>query len=385
MNLLQFSAAISADKMDSEEVYKIALSMTPGVTADVVRTLVDHDIPFNEFFSLNMPELADCIGSAARQRFQNASREEALFKARREYEFICRHSIKALFVIDDDYPVLLREIPDAPVVLYVLGDTDLNSQPSINIVGTRRCTAYGTSFCRSFVSDFAPYFPDALIVSGLAYGIDASAHQAALDNDIATVAVMAHGLDTIYPAAHRDLARRIISSGGAIVSEYPSGTRPYRQNFLQRNRIVAGLCELTFVIESEVRGGAMSTANQAFSYSREVFALPGRVSDVTSSGCNRLISLSKANIFTSLADMMNLMNWKIPGIGAPAPRKSLFPELEGDMAVVYNAVKDARQPLHIDQIHMQTGLSMPSLMAALTDLEFEGIIVKLPGARYESC
>ena len=359
--------------------------MVPGMSADVVRQLEVRGMSLHEFFSLNMPELSARLGKEVYSRFQNTSREESLFRARKEVEFAERHGIRVLFLLDEDYPSLLKEIHDAPIVLYVLGPADLNRQPAVGLVGTRRCTGYGSTFCRQFVGDLAPYFPDSLIVSGLAYGIDGAGHQAALDNNLTTVAVLAHGLNTIYPAGHRDLAKRIIAAGGALVSEYPSGTRPFQRNFLQRNRIVAGICEATIVVESEVRGGAMSTANLAFSYSREVFAVPGRVSDASSSGCNALISRNKAHIFTSVADFMNIMNWPIPAIGAPAPQKSLFPELEGDMATVFSAIKAAGTPMALDEIHVKTGLSMPTLMAVLTDLEFEGVVVKLPGARYECC
>lgn len=371
--------------MDSDIIYKIALSMTPGITAETVRIMEEKEISLRDFFTLNMPDLSKAFGLEMYSRFQNISREEALFKARQELVFINKHGIKVLFLADDDYPLLLKEIPDAPIVLYVLGKTDFGKNPILNIVGTRKCTAYGLNFCKQFVSDFAPYYPDAIIVSGLAYGIDAAAHSSALENGLTTVAVMAHGLDTIYPSANRDLARRIIIDGGAIVSEYPSGTRPYKKNFLQRNRIVAGLSEATIVVESEIRGGAMSTANLAFSYSREVFAVPGRYSDNVSSGCNLLIARNKANIYTSIADFLNIMNWEIPSIGRVAPQKSLFPELEGDMAQVYKVLHDSGIGLAIDEIHSKTGLSMPLLMAALTDLEFEGVITKLPGARYECC
>lgn len=368
--------------MDSM-VHKIALSFLPGITADLVRHVAQSGLSLQDFFSLNMPELAASLNMKESSVLQNVVRQEALFKARAELEFITRHSIRYISLLDDDYPLLLREIPDAPVGLFCLGKARLDSVPAVGVVGTRRCTAYGTSFCNSFVSDLAPYFKDALIVSGLAFGIDAAAHKAALDNGLTTVAVLAHGLDMIYPSANRSLAAKILEAGGALISEYPSKTTPYQRNFLQRNRIVAGLCEALVVVESEVRGGAMSTANQAFSYSREVFALPGRVSDVASSGCNALIAKNKANIFISIADFMNVMNWNVPALGAPAPKKSLFPELEGAPAKVYAIILKAGSPLAIDSIHYQSGLSMPELMSALTDLEFEGIVNKLPGARYE--
>ena len=371
--------------MDSELTYKVAFSVLSGINAEMLWHLAECDISHEEFFTLNMPDLCARSNLKPSGALQNNARQEALFRARKELEFINRHGIRVLHLLDDDYPYLLKEIKDAPVTLFVLGGADLNASPSVSIVGTRRCTGYGMNFCQQFVKDFSPYFPEATIISGLAYGIDGAAHKAAIDNNLATVAVVAHGLDTIYPSQHRDLARKIINSGGAIVSEYPTNSRPFQRNFLQRNRIVAGLSEATIVVESEVRGGAMSTANQAFCNSREVFAVPGRVSDVTSGGCNMLIARSKANIFTSVPDFMNVMGWKIPSIGVPAPQKSLFPELEGEMAAVYKIIHEASQPVSIDEIHLKSSLSMPSLMSALTDLEFEGIIVKLPGARYEEC
>lgn len=369
--------------MLSDIVYKIGFGMTPGITADVVHALAARGISNADFFEMQMSALSELTGGTA--RLQNLDRQEALFKARKEAEFVKKHNIKVLFLLDDDYPVLLREVPDAPVVLYVLGNADLNATPSLAMVGTRRCTAYGTSFCSSFISDIASYYNSAVIYSGLAYGIDAASHIAALENRLRTVAVVAHGLDTIYPAPHRDLARRIIAAGGAIISEYPSGTRPFQKNFLERNRIVAGLSELTFVIESEIKGGAMSTANQAFSYNREVYALPGRYTDTTSSGTNMLIAREKARIFTSVADLMTQMQWPIPALnGAKPPQRSLFPELQGDHLRIYDFLRKTKMPASIDEIHVNTRLSMPVLMAALTELEFDGVINKLPGARYEA-
>jgi len=368
--------------MNEDILYKIALSMTPGVNAGVVRLMEENDISHEYFFSADMSTLSEALGTNF--RFENASRQEALHRARRELEFVDRHAVSVLFMLDCNYPRLLSEIPDAPVVLYKVGEGNLDASPAFSLVGTRRCTSYGINFCKSLVSDLAAYYPDALVISGLAYGIDAAAHTAALENGLATAAVVAHGLDMIYPASHRNLARCIIKSGGTIVSEYPSGVRPFQRNFLERNRIVAGLSELTIVAESEVKGGAMSTANQAFSYSREVVALPGRNTDITSSGCNMLISRSKAHIFTSVADLISLMQWKIPALGISPPiQRPLFPELEGDMARVYSLMHSVRRPMQMDELLSGTALTMPALMTALADMEFEGIVIRLPGARYE--
>lgn len=356
--------------------------MTPGINAGVVRLLEECGITLDFFFSADMSTLSDALGTHL--RFENGVRQEALCRARHELDFINSHSIQALFMLDSNYPRLLSEIPDAPVVLYKLGEGNLDASPAFSVVGTRRCTSYGSNFCKSLVSDLAVYYPEALVISGLAYGIDAAAHSAALENGLATAAVVAHGLDMIYPASHRDLARSIIKSGGTIVSEYPSGVRPFQRNFLERNRIIAGLSELTVVAESEVKGGAMSTANQAFSYSREIVALPGRSTDVMSSGCNMLISRNKAHIFTSVADLISLMQWKISALGvSPPSQRPLFPELEGDMARVYNLMLSERRPMQVDELLSGTALTMPALMSALADMEFDGIIVRIPGARYE--
>lgn len=358
--------------------------MTEGVDADIVRCLNEAGITSEQFFSLSMSDLSDALGKKC--RFENIKRQEAIFRARQEWDFITSHSsMRALFIFDDDYPVLLREIPDAPVILYVVGDTDLNKTPAFSVVGTRRCSNYGVNFCKSLVKDLAAYFPAGVAVSGLAYGIDAAAHSAALEAGLATFAVLANGLDMIYPAAHRDLARRIVNAGGALISEYPSGFKPFQRNFLQRNRIIAGLCELTFVVESDIKGGAMSTANQAFSYSREVMALPGRFGDRTSAGCNRLIAIQKAHIFTGVADLISLMQWKIPAIGAAIPMetRNMFPELEADAKIIYDLLRDIGAPASIDEIHRSSKLPMSNLMSTLTELEFEGIILKLPGSRFE--
>jgi len=358
--------------------------MTPGLSAAVVRRMGECGVSPCEFFESGMSELAARLDNGV--HFQDLDRQKALVHARKEMQFVERHGLRTIFIDEDDYPPLLREIPDAPILLYVLGNADLAAAPAFNVVGTRRCTAYGTNFASQFVKEMQAYFPDGLVVSGLAYGIDAAAHAAALECGLHTVAVMAHGLDMIYPAAHRDLAKRIIDAGGAIVSEYPTGIKPFQRNFLQRNRIVAGLCELTCVVESEVRGGAMSTANQAFSYSREVVALPGRYNDITSSGCNALIARQKAHIFTSVADLLSLMGWTIPAIGAKvsvASPASLFPELEGEAALIYDYFRRNGGASSIDEIHQATQLPMPKLMSTLTELEFDGILTRLPGSRYE--
>ena len=366
-------------------IQKVALSMIPGVNAELVRNLMERGITCRDFFTTDFSDERFGTDCALRRAagIDSMHRDEALFRAGKEVEFMERHNIRAYSLYDDDYPMLLREIPDAPVVLYKIGNADLDAEKLVSIVGTRRPTNYGCDFCSGLVDDIGSYFPETVIVSGLAYGIDSVSHSSALEKGLPTVAVVAHGLDTVYPAAHRDLAGRIVRSGGAIVSEYPSGTRIFQGNFLKRNRIVAGLSHVTVVVESEIRGGAMSTANTAFNYSRDVMALPGRISDRMSEGCNLLIRKNKAGMITTAADMIEQMNWKPLGVPGSVPlQRNLFPELGGNEAKVYELLRKHSEPLTVDAIFQATNIHISELMAILTELEFDAIITKLPGSRY---
>ncbi|MDE6409556.1 MAG: DNA-processing protein DprA [Muribaculaceae bacterium] len=362
-------------------ILRMGVALTPGVTAEMVRRIEETGIALNDFFACDTSELSATLGLQS-LKLDKLLREEALFKARKEIEFVERHGIRVYYLGDDDYPMLLRETEDAPVVLYQLGETDLDAEHIMNIVGTRRNTAYAVSFCETFIKSLAEYFPDMVIVSGLAYGIDSLAHKGALENGLPTVAVVAHGLDTIYPAANRDLARRILKNGGSIVTEYPSGTTPFQKRFLERNRIVAGLSELTLVVESPIKGGAMSTANMAFSYSREVGAVPGRVSDPMSEGCNLMIRKQKANLITSVADVIEIMGWRPAGVAVKPKQRNLFPELQGEAREIYEILKYSSDPISIDGLYQKTKIHIPKLTSTLTEMEFDGIIVRLPGNRY---
>lgn len=367
---------------DSELTYKIALSMVKSVNADFIRRIDDYGLTPEDVFCGNADELSDAMGMKGKIVIEKMTLDEALFRARKEEELIRQHHVKTLFLLDDNYPMRLSEIPDAPVILYQLGEADLNAKHIVNIVGTRHSTAYGVDFCNKLVSDLAVYFPEMCIVSGLAYGIDAAAHTASLANEVTTVAVVAHGLNMIYPSAHRDLARKILSKGGAMVTEYPFGEKPFRQRFLERNRIIAGLSDVTIVAESDIKGGAMSTANTAFSYSRDVMALPGRVSDQYSSGCNHLIRKEKAHLIGCAADLIEVTGWKPLDINIDVTQRNLFPELEGEVKLVYDTLRFSQEPLQLDRIHQLTLIPIGSLLSLLGEMEFDGIIVKHPGNRF---
>lgn len=369
--------------MDEALIEKIGIALTPGIRPEIIEAMEENDVGFDEFFSLGMRQLNERLGGGSKLRLEDSKRSEAMSKARKEYEFVKRHNIRCLFITDDDYPPLLRECHDAPVMLFALGDADLNPRHTLSIVGTRRCTQYGTSFVKDFLADMAVYFPDLLVISGLAFGIDATAHQAALDNRLPTVGVLAHGLDMIYPAQNRYLGKEIINAGGVLISEYPSGTVPYRNNFLLRNRIVAGLSEITIVAESEIKGGAMNTAHQAFINNREVMVLPGRSNDIMSSGCNHLIRKQKANLITCAADLIELTGWAPLDLNDIPRQRILFPELEGLAADIYNIMRGVASPVTADAIKLKIGASIKDIISTMSEMEFEGIINKLPGARYE--
>lgn len=367
----------------SENIYKLATVFLEGLSRETVARFPELGLDAESFFTMPDSELNARIGKHKGIDFGMYRREEALSNARKEEAFINRHGIKALYIHDEDYPSRLREIAMPPKILFVLGETSFNVEHLISMVGTRRCTQAGIDFGRNFIKELSPLFPDLWVISGLAYGIDSVAHTASIESGRPTGAVLAHGLDTIYPAAHRNLARDILKHGGALISEYPSGVTPYRSRFLERNRIVASLSDATIVIESEIKGGAMSTANTAFSYSREVFAVPGRPSDMMSAGCNYLIRKNKAHILTGVTDFIEDMDWRPAGIKMDPRQRCLFPELEGDARIVYDLLRFKREPMTPDSIHTATTLPISKVMTALGEMEFDGIVTRIAGNRYE--
>lgn len=373
-----------SSSMYSENIYKLATVFLEGLTPEMVGAFPELGLDAETFFTLPDAELNMALGGKIRGLdFGLYRREEALARAAKEDEFITRHGIKTLYMHDPDYPQRLLEISSPPKMLFVLGDTGFTTDHMVSIVGTRRCTQSGMDFCRTFVEELAPLFPDLWVVSGLAYGIDSAAHVASLNAGRPTAAVLAHGLDTIYPAAHRTLAKEIIASGGALISEYPSGITPYKSRFLERNRIVASLSDATIVVESEIKGGAMSTAHTAFSFNREVFAVPGRPSDTVSSGCNYLIRKNKAHLISSVSDFIEEMDWRPAGIRMEGKQRCLFPELQGDARIVYDCIRFKREPMTPDSIHAATTLPIAKVMAVLGELEFDGIVTRISGNRYE--
>lgn len=370
---------------DTEQIFKVALAMTRGVTLEIVRRMQEIGVEAEEFFHTDDYKLSEKFGLKCQlECFDCTNREKALLAARKEVEFLRQHHIKTLFIGDDDYPARMAECHSAPIILYQLGDCDLNAVHNVSVVGTRRITPYGADFTRRFVKELGEYIPDLCVWSGLAHGTDSFAHQAAIDSGLTTVAVLAHGLDTIYPAVNRELAKRIIKSGGALLTEYPVGIKPFRGNFLERNRIVAWSTDATVVVESELKGGAMSTANHAFVENREVFALPGRTSDPMSAGCNHLIRNHKAGLLTSAADFIEIIGWQPAEVKVTSQSRSLFPELEGENKVIYETLQRSSEPMSLDSLHDASKLPVANILSILMELEFDGIVIKYPGNRYST-
>lgn len=361
---------------------QIGVALTKGITASYVRRMIECGVSLEQFFTLDNSAFARALGSELRFTLPLSHRQEALFKARQELKFIDAHGISVIFIGDSDYPVRLAQCPDAPVLLYLLGNPHSESKHILSVIGTRSMTAYGNAFCNKLIEEAAPMFPDLVIVSGLAYGADACAHSAAIAAGLPTIGILAHGLNMIYPAQHRDLARRILDADGALITEYPYGVKPFKGNFLQRNRIVAGIADATVVIESDIKGGAMSTANTAFSYSRDVLALPGRVCDRMSSGCNQLIRVHKAQMITSCADMIEALNWKPHSSHPECRQQNLFPELDDEQREIFNLLNSDRRDYQLDEITSRLNIPIATILSSLTEMEFDGIVMKLPGNRF---
>lgn len=366
---------------DNSTLYKMAFSFLKRMNASVLCQIAEKGVTPEEFFLLPTKELLLKTGLALNRDYDRAARDEALGLARVELKNIEAHHISPLFLLDEDYPRLLAETFEPPIILYKLGEADLNGPHNTAIVGTRKPTSYGVDFCNRIVEDISRYFPDALIVSGLAYGVDATAHRKALETDLTTVAVLAHGLNMIYPASHRNLAKEILRKGGALLSEYPFNTKPFKPRFLARNRIVAGIADVTIVVESNIKGGAMSTANYAFLYNRELMALPGRFGDDQSSGCNHLIRKNKARLLENISDIVNATGWIPEGKGIEKPEANIFLPPEGEALQLYNLLKYENQPVVVDSLVTRLGISASRLLALIGELEFDGLVMRHPGNR----
>lgn len=307
-----------------------------------------------------------------------------LARAAQEMEFITKHHIQPLLLDTDDYPQRLSECPDAPIILYYMGSANLNQRRVINIIGTRQCTTYGKDLIRRFVSDLKGLCPEVLIVSGLAYGVDICAHRHALENGYETVGVMAHGLDEIYPNAHRETAKQMLKQGG-LLTEYMTETKADKLNFVKRNRIVAGMSDATILVESAAKGGGLITSRIAMDYNRSVFAFPGAVGTPYSEGCNRLIRDNGASLITCAEDFVNAMGWQTDAKRRQAQEegieRSIFPELSDEEQKIAR-ILDEFGDFQLNQLSVKTNIPIGQLTALLFQMEMKGVVRPLAGGTY---
>lgn len=309
---------------------------------------------------------------------------DAMRRAEKELEFDESHRIKPLVFNDDDYPQRLRECEDAPLVVYYRGTADLNKQRIISVVGTRHCTVYGQEIISKFISQLKELCPDVLVVSGLAYGVDIQAHRNALKNGFETVGVLAHGLDYLYPTAHRDTATEMLKQGG-LLTEFMTSTNADKINFVRRNRIIAGTADATIVVESAAHGGGLITADIANSYGREVFAFPGNIGMPYSEGCNNLIRDNKAALITSAEDFVKTMGWeqdaKLKKAREKGIERQIFPELTDDETRIVNTLQHTND-LQANIISVKCGLPISTVASTLFNLELKGIVRLYAGGVY---
>ncbi len=363
--------------MKNELFYGIALSLMKGVGDSNAKTLISYAGSAEKLFALSPAKLQKIHGVGAKIAGAFKDTYEVLKRAEKELDFLERNNIEMLLYYDKRYPRRLLNCADAPLFIFSKGKCDFNKERFINIVGTRHATEYGKEITEQLVSDLSAY--NVSLVSGLAFGIDICAHKAALKYDMQNIAVLAHGLDRIYPAQHKVISEKL-QENGALVSDFLSETIPDKQNFPSRNRIVAGMTDATIVIESAESGGALITAEIANSYNRDVFAFPGKISDKYSQGCLRLIKNHKANLATSAADIIQMMNWDLyeqSGI-KKVVQPVLFVDLTEEEKLIL-AFLAQKEKSHIDDIFLKIQLPQSTISGLLLQLEMKGVIAALPG------
>ena len=310
--------------------------------------------------------------------------DDSMAYAEEEMEFDMKHSIKPLLLNDDDYPQRLRACDDAPMMLFSRGTADLNAAHVVSIVGTRRATVYSRDVLKRFVADLRQLCPDTIIVSGLAYGVDVTAHREALDNGLDTVGVLAHGLDTIYPAAHRDIATQMIRHG-ALLTEYMTHTKVDKRNFVRRNRIVAGMCDACILVESAAKGGGLITMEMAGNYNRELFAVPGSILTGASDGCNDLLRNNLASMLTSAEDFIDTMGWnenhRLFEARNAGIERQIFPELSDDERRIADELK-ANGDEQLNIIAARLAMPVHVVSATLFTMEMKGVVRMMAGNIY---
>lgn len=362
--------------MKDELHYQVALTMIPELGPVRARSLVEYFGSAAAIFKAKKKEIA-AVEGIGEPRARYLKEWNGFNEVDEENSFTEKHHIKTLFITDKDYPQRLLHCYDPPTLLYYRGTAPLNHNRIISVIGTRNHTEYGKQVTEQLISALAPQ--QVLVVSGLAFGIDAVAHKTSLQQYIPTVGVLAHGMDTIYPLQHKNMAKDMLLNGG-LLTEFRKNQKPDKYNFPKRNRIVAGMADATIVIETAIKGGSMITAELAHNYNRDLFAIPGKITDNKSSGCLKLIQQNKAILLTGAEQLVEVMGWQ-PKKKTPAKQKELFIELNADEKKIVSLLGE-KESMAIDDIYLKSGLSSSSVAAAILNLELQNVISSLPGKRY---
>ena len=366
--------------LDNELLFLLALQKIEGVGDIVAKKLLLHCGSAETIFKTKASQLSsiDGVGNVLLKNLKNKS---VFAEAENELKYIRENNINVSFYKDETYPDRLKHCIDSPVLLFTAGNLNFKNRKIISIVGTRQITSYGTDFCKKLIEDLAPLNP--IIVSGFAYGVDIVAHQTAMDLNLQTIGVLAHGLNQIYPKTHSKYVAKMEQNGG-FMTEFWSSSNPEKENFVRRNRIVAGISEATIVIESAEKGGSLITANLANDYNRDVFAVPGRTSDKLSQGCNNLIKTARANLLTSAADIMYILNWQPEDSSvAKVIQKQLFVTLDSQEQKIYDYLQKNGKQL-LDVIAIENDFPVFKISSYLLNMELKGVIRPLPGKLFEA-
>jgi DNA processing protein len=364
--------------MTNDLLYQIALTLVPNIGDVHAKALVNIYGDAQSIFKAKKKEL-DCIEGIGTVRAKSIKDFTDFSSSEEEIKFIEKYKITPLFINAENYPKRLLNCYDSPALLYYRGNADLNTSRIISVVGTRNNSDYGKTVCEKFIEDLQA--ENVLVVSGLAFGIDTIAHKAALKHNLQTVAVLAHGLDRIYPQQNKSLAKNITEQGG-LLTEFISNTNPDKQNFPKRNRIVAGICDAVIVIESSKKGGSLITAELGNGYNKDVFAIPGRTSDLKSEGCNYLIKNNKAALINSAHDFLEMMNWTSAPKPSAKKQRELFIELAPDEKIVVDILQQ-QESIQIDELYFKSRLSSSAVATALLMLEMQNVVLSLPGKVYK--
>ena len=340
----------------------------------LIAAVGDEEAIFKE--SISKLSKINGVGQVALKALLDTS---LLKKAEQELKYIQKENLNYSYFLDSNYPENLRHCIDGPILFFYDGELDFSNQRMISIVGTRKVTSYGKDITRKFIEELKPFNP--IIVSGFAYGVDIEAHKAAIENNLQTIGVLAHGFEQIYPKVHKKYIHQVLENGG-FISEFWHDENPLRENFLKRNRIVAGLSKAIIIVESGSKGGSLVTADIANSYDRDVFAFPGKTSDIFSKGCNDLIQQNKAHLLQSAEDIVKHLNWDVTRKIKKKQPKKLFVELDESEQKIYNYLKEKEQQL-LDVISLETKIPVYQLSSILLQLELKGVIKPLPGKMFQ--